>query len=259
MTDRSHGRIAVVTGGSSGIGLSTVTRLARDGYRVAFFGQTPARVAAASEILVSQFTDDMIFQRCVDIKKPAAIAGFFGAVRDHWGEPDTLICNAGISPKKDDGLAASFTDTRVEDWNLVLSTNLMGTVLCCQAVLPHLMERRFGRIVLIGSIASRAVPKLAGSAYTASKAALTGCLRSLVASLVGTGVTVNLVAPGHIVSRMTGPLDDNVNQQMLSRIPVGRMGRPEDVAATIAFLASTEAGFINGATIDVNGGEFVPV
>ncbi len=259
MIAQTDQRIAVVTGGSSGIGFSTVRRLAMEGYRVAFFGKTPSRVDAAAETFTAEFGKDVIFHRCVDISEPTAIADFFDAVRNHWGSPDTLICNAGISPKNADGQASSFMGTPLKEWNQVLSTNLMGPVLCCQYVLPDLMRRRFGRIILIGSIAGRTIPKLAGASYTTSKAALAGCLRSLIMTLNGTGVTANLVAPGHIVTGMTGPIDSDVNQHARSRIPVGRLGNPEDVANLIAFLVSDDAGFINGATIDVNGGEFVPL
>ncbi|WP_266034709.1 SDR family NAD(P)-dependent oxidoreductase [Brucella intermedia] len=257
MTAGARERIAVVTGGSSGIGLSTVRRLASEGYKVAFFGQTPQRVSAAGEMLISQFGEDAIFYRSVDINEATAIVGFFDEVRSYWGPPDTLICNAGVSPKAKDGKAAAFVETSIEEWNAVLSTNLIGAVLCCQRVLPDLIKWRFGRIVLVGSIAGRTSPRLAGSAYTASKAALSGCLRSLVSTLGGTGVTANIVAPGHILTEMTGSIDSDANRDALLRIPVGRLGCPDDVAAVITFLASENAGFINGATIDVNGGEYV--
>jgi len=208
-------------------------------------------------MLISQFGEDAIFYRSVDINEPTAIVGFFDEVRSYWGSPDTLICNAGVSPKAKDGKAAAFVETSIEEWNVVLSTNLIGPVFCCQRVLPDLIKWRFGRIVLVGSIAGRTLPRLAGSAYTASKAALSGCLRSLVSTLGGTGVTANIVAPGHILTEMTGPIDSDANRDALLRIPVGRLGCPDDVAAVITFLASENAGFINGATIDVNGGEYV--
>lgn len=247
----------MVTGGSSGIGLSTVSRLAEEGFRVAFFGQTPDHVSAAAEMLISKFGRDAIFHKCLDIHDHSALDGFFDAVRDQWGPPDTLICNAGISPKNQDGRASSLIDTSIVEWERVLATNLTAPFLCCQKLLPDLIERRFGRIILVGSIAGRTVPKIAGPAYGVSKSALSGLLRSLITTLNGTGVTTNLVAPGHISTAMTGSTTSEVNQSALGRIPVGRIGTPEDVAALIVFLASKDAGFINGASIDVNGGEFV--
>ncbi len=252
-------RIAVVTGGSSGIGLSTVQQLAQDGYRVAFFGRNPTRVEAAAGSLISQYGETAIFHRCVDICDPTAITNFFTELRTTWGAPDTLVCNAGISPKRKSGKAAPFEKTPLDEWDIVLSTNLIGAVLCCQAVLPDLIANRFGRIILIGSIAGRTVPRIAGSAYTASKAALSGCLRSLIAATSGTGVTVNLIAPGNIITEMTDAPDSKESRAALARIPVGRLGEPKDVATVLSFLAREEAGFINGATIDVNGGEFAPL
>ena len=257
MLDASQ-RIAVVTGGSSGIGLAAVNHLLHAGFRVAFFGQSAAHVGEVEARLSREFDDSRVFARCVDLASPPQVADFFREVQDHWRVPDTLICNAGISPKGPDG-AIPFAHVTLEEWNQVLSVNLTGAMLCCQAVVPAMAARRFGRIILIGSIAGRALPKVAGTAYVVSKAALSGLSRSLIATCAGTGVTVNLVAPGRIVTEMAGASDSVINRAALTRIPVGRLGDPADIASTIGFLASSDAGFINGAIIDVNGGEFAPL
>lgn len=257
MIDPSQ-RVAVVTGGSSGIGLAAVDHLLHAGFKVAFFGQSAAHVDEAAARLSRQFDGGRILARCVDLTSPQQVAGFFADVGDRWRVPDTLICNAGISPKGEGG-ATPFTHVSLEEWNQVLSVNLTGAMLCCQAVVPAMTAQRFGRIILIGSIAGRAVPKVAGSAYVVSKAALSGLSRSLLAACAGTGVTVNIIAPGRIVTDMAGGPDSPVNRAALTRIPVGRLGEPADIANTIAFLASRDAGYINGAIIDVNGGEFAPL
>lgn len=257
MTDPSH-RIAVVTGGSSGIGLAAVSHLLHAGFKVAFFGQSEAHVDQAAARLGRQFDGRRILARCVDLASPQQVAGFFSDVEDRWRVPDTLICNAGISPKGPNG-ATPFGHIGLEEWNKVLSVNLTGAMLCCQAVVPAMAAQRFGRIILIGSIAGRSLPKVAGTAYVVSKAGLTGLSRSLLAACAGTGVTVNVVAPGRIVTEMAGEPNSAVNQAALTRIPVGRLGEPADIASTIGFLASRDAGFINGAIIDVNGGEFAPL
>jgi 3-oxoacyl-[acyl-carrier protein] reductase len=250
--------VAVVTGGSSGIGLASVHNLLAAGFRVAFFGQNADHVNEAAARLSRQFDDSRILARRVDLTRPQEVAGFFSDVEHRWRIPDTLVCNAGISPKGQDG-ATPFAHLSLEEWNKVLSVNLTGAMLCCQAVVPAMVSQRFGRIVLIGSIAGRAVPKVAGLPYVVSKAALSGLSRSLLAACAGTGVTVNVVAPGRILTEMAGAPGSEVNLSALSRIPVGRLGAPEDIANTIGFLASIDAGFINGAVIDVNGGEFAPV
>lgn len=257
MIDHSQ-RVAVVTGGSSGIGLAAVDHLLHAGYKVGFFGQSVAHVDEAAAKLSLKFDDSRIFARCVDLTSPPQVAGFFADVGARWRVPDTLICNAGISPKSE-GRPSSFSQISLEEWNQVLCVNLTGAMLCCQAVVPAMTAQRFGRIILIGSIAGRSVPKVAGSAYVVSKAALSGLSRSLLATCNGTGVTVNIVAPGRIMTDMAGEPDSPVNRAALKRIPVGRLGTPTDIANTIGFLASHDAGFINGAIIDVNGGEFAPL
>jgi len=251
-------RVAVVTGGSSGIGLATVATFLEAGFRVAFFGQNPDHVESARTQLVRRFGAQRILARCIDLTSPREIADFFRGVNEAWDAVDTLVCNAGISPKGENG-ATPFVMLDLAEWNRVLAVNLTGAMLCCQAVLPAMLERRFGRVVLIGSIAGRAVPRVAGTAYVVSKAGLAGLCCSLLANCAGSGVTVNMIAPGRILTDMTGPAGSNINRAALDRIPVGRLGEVKDIAAVTGFLASRDAGFINGAIIDVNGGEFAPL
>lgn len=258
MTPAPRQKLAVVTGGSSGIGLATASHLLDHGYKVAFFGQRRDHVAAAEQLLSARFGPESVFARTVDLAKPIQIQRFFHALECKWAMPDILVSNAGISPKGENG-ATPFVEITADEWCSVLAVNLTGAMLCCQAVLPHMIDRDFGRIVFVSSIAGRTIPRVSGAAYAASKSALAGLARSLVAASAGHGTTVNLLAPGRIATEMAGPPKSEVNKVALARIPVGRIGTPEDVAAAICFLVSNEAGFINGAILDVNGGEFAPL
>ncbi|MFJ6321985.1 MULTISPECIES: 3-oxoacyl-ACP reductase FabG [unclassified Rhizobium] len=258
MTPAPRKKVAVVTGGSSGIGLATASSLLDHGYRVAFFGQRRDHVTAAEQIFSARFGAESVFARTVDLAKPIQLEKFFHALERTWAMPDILVSNAGISPKGENG-ATPFAQITSNEWHSVLAVNLTGAMRCCQAVLPHMIARDFGRIVFMSSIAGRTIPRISGAAYAASKAALSGLARSLVAASAGHGITVNLVAPGRIATGMAGPPDSEINKSALARIPVGRIGMPEDVAAAICFLISEQAGFINGAILDVNGGEFAPL
>ncbi|QFI69589.1 SDR family oxidoreductase [Sinorhizobium alkalisoli] len=256
---RSHTpRIAVVTGGTAGIGLATARHLLARGCRVAVFGQRPVNVENAARVFSREFGAERVFARVVDLAEPAQISSFFRELDERWGKAEILVCNAGISPKGPDG-PTPFQEITLDEWNAVLSVNLTGTMLCSQTALPGMVESGFGRIVFVGSIAGRAMPRIAGTAYVASKAALAGLARSLVARYAAQGITINVVAPGRIATEMAGPRDSALNRAAVARIPAGRMGEPEEVAAAIGFLTSDEAAFINGATIDVNGGEYAPL
>lgn len=247
----------MVTGGTTGIGLATARYLLQRGYRVAIFGQNEGHVENAKDCLGREFGADRIFARTVDLGQPAQITTFFRELEQGWGSVAVLVCNAGVSPKGVDG-PAPFSEVSLDEWNFVLSVNLTGAMLCCQAVLPGMVRHGFGRIVFIGSVAGRTLPRIAGSAYVASKAAIAGLARSLVWPYAAHGITVNVVAPGRIATAMAGASGNQINRAAITRIPAGRMGDPHEVAAVVGFLADDEAAFVNGAILDVNGGEYAP-
>ncbi|WP_184377531.1 3-oxoacyl-ACP reductase FabG [Rhizobium sp. BK619] len=249
--------VAVISGGTTGIGLATAFRLLEAGHRVAVFSHGRESVMAAGAALAEAFGPESSIARQVDLREPAAVTQFFGEVARILGPPEILVCNAGISPKGPDG-PVNVSDLALEEWNDVLTVNLTGTMLCCRAVLPAMKEKGYGRIILVGSLAGRTRPRIAGPSYVVSKAALSGLSRVLVSQYGPYGITSNVVAPGRILTPLTGSPESKTNIEALARIPAGRLGAADDVAAVIAFLASEDAKFVNGAIIDVNGGEFAP-
>ncbi|MDK4732026.1 3-oxoacyl-ACP reductase FabG [Rhizobium sp. CNPSo 3490] len=257
MNAAGSARVAVISGGTTGIGLATAFRLLSAGHRVAVFSHGEASVTAARAALAGAFGSGMSLARQVDIREPAAIRDFFSEVADVLGVPEILVCNAGISPKGPEG-PPDVANLSLEEWNDVLTVNLTGSMLCCQAVLPAMKEKGYGRIIFVGSLAGRTRPRIAGASYVASKAALSGLSRVLVSQYAQYGITSNVVAPGRILTPLTGSPETKTNIDALTRIPAGRLGDPDEVAAVIAFLATEDAGFVNGAIIDVNGGEFAP-
>ncbi|MGV6873948.1 3-oxoacyl-ACP reductase FabG [Pseudochelatococcus sp. B33] len=249
--------VAVVTGASSGIGFAVADALLHAGYRVAFFSHQPERVADATAALAGSHGADRLRSAAVDLRDTDAVCRFFRDVTADWAAPSVLVCNAGYSPKRSGG-RIPLAEVDLGEWHEVLTVNLTGALVCCQCVLPAMVERHYGRIVFIGSLASRATPRIAGAAYVASKSGLTGLSRSIVSEYSRFGITANIIAPGRIITDMTGSPDSAVNQEALARIPIGRLGRPEDIARAVSFLVAPEAGFVNGAILDINGGEFTP-
>ena len=248
--------VAVVSGGSSGIGLAVVGRLLSEGWRVAFFSQQSTRVEDAQSELASRHGADRVMSRTVDLREPPAVIALVREIEQGWGRIDALICNAGFSPKGPSG-RTPLAEIPLAEWNDVLAVNLTGAMVCCQAVLPGMASRRHGRIVFIGSLAGRTTPRIAGASYAASKSGLSGLMRVIVSEHSAAGVTANTICPGRILTEMAGDPASPANQAALARIPCGRFGRPEDVARLVSFLIADDADFINGATIDLNGGEFV--
>ncbi len=251
---QSDRRVVLVTGGASGIGFAIVRRFLADGCRVAFVARTAEHVARALDRLGRD--EDRLIAETIDVTRQDDVADFIGRIRERWDEIAVLVNNAGISPKRSDSTAPWLAQTSLEEWARVIDVNLNGPFILMQLVAPAMVARRDGRIINIGSVAGRTMPLIAGPHYAASKAGLVGLTRAAARDLAPYGITVNCVAPGRILSEMTGPAEAPLNRAALSRIPVGRFGTAEEVADVVAFLTSPSAGFMTGATIDLTGGEF---
>ena len=241
-------RTAFITGASRGIGRACALELAKSGLRVALAARQMDKLdEVAGEIRAS---GGEAFVVPVDMSDSASIKEATGKTAKEFGRIDILINNAGITK---DGLALRM---KADDWNSVLQTNLTGAFYCIQQVISAMMRERWGRIVNISSVVGEAGN--AGQAnYVASKAGLIGLTKSLAQELGSRNITVNAVAPGFVETDMTNVLRDDQKERITQGIPLGRIGKPEDVAAAVRFLCSEEAGYITGHVIDVNGGMYM--
>ncbi len=236
--ERFSAKVALVTGGASGIGAAVVRRLLEEGARVA---SLDLRAASYDGALV--LTGDVSRSEDVD----AAVA----ETRRELGPVDVLVCSAGIP-----GASLATVDVSDEEWRRVMGVNADGVFYCNRAVIPTMVERGYGRIVNVASIAGKEGNPMAG-AYSASKAAVIALTKAVGKDLARTGVIVNCVAPAVIETPILDGITDEHIGYMVERIPMGRMGEPEEVAALICWLASDECSFSTGATFDVSGGRAV--
>lgn len=248
------GRTALITGARRGIGYSVAERLYKDGANIVLLDIDLAETQAAARQLDP--SESRVMALAADVSNPTAVAQAVEHAVSRFGSVDILVNNAGISPKHD-GKSATVATMTADEWQRVLAINLTGTFLCSQACLASMKSRGWGRIINMSSQAGRTASTIAGAHYAASKGGVIAFSRSLAAEVGASGITVNCIAPGRIMTPMAAEAGQDANEQYLKRIPVNRLGQPQDIAGTVSFLASDEAGFITGATVDVNGGSFM--
>jgi len=242
------GRVALVTGASQGIGRACALALAEAGATVALAARNEVKLAEVGVEIVAAGGTAHAF--ALDVGSEESIRECARAVIAHFGKVEILVNNAGITR---DMLALRM---KRKDWDDVLTTNLTGAFLMTQAVMGSMLKARWGRVINITSVVGEAGQ--AGQAnYAASKAGLIGLTKSLARELASRTITVNAVAPGFIETAMTSVLTEEQRTAMTSHIPLARVGTDRDVAAAVAFLASEEAGYITGHTLDVNGGMYM--
>jgi 3-oxoacyl-[acyl-carrier protein] reductase len=238
-----HGKTALVTGATGGIGAEIAKSLHAAG---AVVGVSGTRVQVLDE-LKSSLGGDRVHCLPCNLSNPEDVEKLVPAAEAAMGGVDILINNAGITR---DGLAMRMKD---DDWQAVLDVNLTATFRLCRAAVKLMMKKRWGRIINVTSVVGT-MGNPGQANYVAAKAAVTGMSKSLAQELATRSVTVNCVAPGFIVSPMTDVLNDKQKEAILSKIPAARMGTGAEVAAAVHFLASSEASYVTGQTIHVNGG-----
>ncbi|NVK55403.1 MAG: 3-oxoacyl-ACP reductase FabG [Alteromonadaceae bacterium] len=241
-----QGKIALVTGASRGIGKAVATQLAEQGAIVIGTATSDSGADAISDYLAASGGKGMK----LNVTEDGAVENLVKAITEEFGAIEILINNAGITR---DNLLMRMKD---EEWQSIIDTNLTAIFSLSKAVLRGMMKKRFGRIVSIGSVVGCAGN--AGQAnYAAAKAGVIGFSKSLAREVASRGITVNVVAPGFIDTDMTKALSDEQREAIFKDIPANRLGQPEEVAATVAFLVSGGAAYISGETIHVNGGMYM--
>ncbi len=243
-------RVAVVTGGGSGIGEATCHHLAELGHRVAILDLDTASAARVAEAVRREGGTALPLP--ADVTDRPAVDDAFDDVRAAYGSIEVLVTSAGICP------FTPFEDITLEEWHRTIDVNLTGTFLCCQAVLPDMKAAQWGRIIMISSSSAQRGAVRAPH-YAAAKGGVLSLARSLAMAYAPYGITVNNIPPSGIETPMqhegqaAGHLPSN--EVMANAVPLGHLGAPDDVAGMVAFLASDEAGFVTGQTIGVNGGQ----
>lgn len=241
-----NGRVAVVTGAARGIGQAIAELLARQGADMAIADmQYENAVATSNSIAATYNRKTQAIQ--VDVADGKSSSNMIDLVIKEFGRVDILVNNAGITR---DTLIIRMDET---DWDSVINVNLKGAFNCSKAVIRQMMKQRFGRIINISSVSGQA-GQVGQTNYSASKAGLIGFTKALAREVASRQITVNAVAPGFIPTALTKELSADLKEMILKATPLGRMGKPEEIASAVAFLASEEAAYITGQVLAVDGG-----
>jgi len=239
------GKVAIVTGGSRGIGVAIATQLAEAGAKVYAVSRTLDAVSSVAKSLTENGFS--AFAKACDVSDLDQVQSVFKEISDEAGSIDILVNNAGVTR---DTLLLRMSES---DWDFVMNINLKGAFNGIKGVVRPMMKKRFGRIINISSVVG-----LTGNAgqinYAASKSGLLGLTKSAAKELASRNITVNCIAPGYIETDMTTSLADDVKENLIQQIPLGRIGTGDDVASLIRFLAGDQAGYITGQTFAVDGG-----
>lgn len=239
-------RVALITGAGSGLGRAIAFAFAREGAAVA--------VADLNQAAAQRVADEITMgggralSLALDVSQPESVAAAVGDTVAAWGRLEILVNNAGICP------LTPLADISLDEWNRVLAVNLTGAFLCSQAAFPHLQASGRGRIINIASLAGRTGGVTVGLHYSASKGGVISMTKALARLLAPSGGTANCIAPGPLETPMTAEWPEENRELLRRQIPLGRLGRPEEVAAAALYLASDAAAFVTGATLDINGG-----
>lgn len=243
-----NARVAIVTGAGQGIGREIAKALARGGDTVVVADMDGAAAERSAQEIVHG--GGAAHGITTDVTDVAGMRAAFAKALEKFGRIDVLVNNAGILQ------STPVEDITPEEWDRVLSVNLRGTFFACQAVLPAMKKAGYGRIVNIASLAGRNGGIATGMAYSASKAGVVGLTRGLASRLAKFSITVNAVAPGTTATPMIRQWTPEQIRGLEQGIPLGRLGRPEEIAAAVKFLCSDDAAFITGAVLDINGGVY---
>ncbi len=246
------GRVSLVTGASRGIGKAIALKLAELGSRVAvnYVAIEESNKADADGVVesIARLGGEAMAVEA-DVRDSGAVKAMVDEVGDRWGKIDILVNNAGVNR---DTLLLRMSD---EAWDDVMGTNLRGAFLCTKFAVRYMMRQEWGRVISISSVVGR-VGNAGQSNYAASKGGIIAFTKSVAREMGSRNVTVNAVAPGFIVTEMTDKLPPETRENMQSMIPLQRLGRPEDVAELVGFLAGDKAGYITGQVITIDGGAF---